>query len=630
MPDLLRRKAITAALALSAAGVLTPAFAHQQDAPEERVLVGFSYAGVEAFFVDPNDAALKRAFNMILPRIMEMKSLEIAQQSEFGEIPDEMIESGFTLLTAPLSVVVTQKGTNPDTGTPVFHGVISFETGEAGAKQAHAVVGQLQQMAGGQMPVEPSERWDGMSQLVTPVGPVHYGPRQAGDGWRYEIVLGQQAEPDAIRAMLPTAPAGQQQLASGFIDFEALTPYTGIGLGFLSAASPQGQQISQQLVGQGIFGEGAIAVEAASWTDGVTNTTRVITRRAKNFREGFSLPESTLTPADFAIVPADATAASIFKMSPDLVYAGFLQQITSSAPGMDENIARALEEIERETGINVERDIIAALGETGAMYFSDSTGGGSLLSGVIAIQARDTAKLQETIGKIEGLALGLLDEEIDDELRGLFGLRTIRSTVKGNPIVSYVPAGLPVPVVPSMAVIGDWFVMGMSPQAVMAAANHTGRANGRGLLDNPRFAAAYNAQPDTVAVSFVDTQRTMMDGLTTLNLGAMTISNLMTSPDGERPAVPTLVPSPQKLLDGAQPFVQHSYWNGEDLVQVSTTDASALVSIAGILGVGDTAPLVSGILLGAGIGGAIAEQSASMNAWEDDWDNDDWEEDPDF
>ncbi len=640
MIQALRRKATTTALALSAAGTLSmmPATASAQDQPQEQMLMGLSYAGVEALFVDPNDQALKQAFQMILPRLLEMKALPAFAGEGFDQIPDEVISSSFDLFTAPMSVVVTSAGNDPNAGQPVFHAVISFDMDEAGAKQAHQTVQMLQQMSGAPMPTEPSQRWDSMMQLATPVGPVHYGPRLADDGWRYEIVLGQQASPDAMRAMLPTAPAGERQLGSVSIDFKALTPYTGMGLGMLSMVSPQGAQVSQQLASQGIFGEGAIAVQGSSWTDGTTNTTRIVTKRAKNFRAGFSLPESTLTPADFAIIPADATAASIFKMSPDLVYQSMLQQIASSAPGMEGEIEGVLEEIERQTGINIERDIIAALGETGAMYFSDTTGGGSLLSGVVAFHARDRAKLQETVSKIEDIATSALDAELTPEVRGLFGLRIERSNEKGNPIISYVPAGLPVPVIPSVAIVDDWFVVGLSPQAVRAAAAHTGRRNGRGLLDNPRFAAAYNAQPDTINVTFVDTQRTMMDGLTTLNFGAMSISNMMTSPNGERPAVPALIPSPEKMLDGAQPFIQQSFWSGEDMVQISTTDASALVSLSGLLGVGDTAPLVSGMLLGAGISGAIAQQNATMNAWEgeweDDWDDDDWgdepEEDPDF
>ena len=349
---------------------------------DDNVLLAFSHAGADAILSDPNDAGLKKALGLLMPRFMELRNSDAPFARDLQQIPTEMLESVFSLVGSPMTMVVTSSPeVDPDMGIPRVHALISFDMDEDGAKAMHQTIQQVTQMAGGGgggPQFEDSERFAGMTQTFIPMaGPMSFGPRQADDGWRYEIFIGPEIEPDRIRTMLPESPAGTTQLGAGVFDFEALTPLSRMGTGFLAMASPQGAQMVEQFEKSGIIGEGAMRIELTSWTDGSTNTTQTISKRARNFRGSMYLPDSTLTPADFAIIPSDATAAAVYKFSPELLVDGLMSQVAMSDPNAVEEIREGLAMLKEETGIDVLNGFVPAMGETFAMYFSDSTGGGA-------------------------------------------------------------------------------------------------------------------------------------------------------------------------------------------------------------------------------------------------------------
>ena len=51
-------------------------------------------------------------------------------------------------------------------------------------------------------------------------------------------------------------------------------------------------------------------------------------------------------------------------------------------------------------------------------------------------------------------------------------------------------------------------------------------------------------------------------------------------------------------------MLSQSWWDGEDFIAEARSDASMLVTLAGSLGVGDAAPLITGFIAGAGAGTA--------------------------
>jgi hypothetical protein len=72
------------------------------------------------------------------------------------------------------------------------------------------------------------------------------------------------------------------------------------------------------------------------------------------------------------------------------------------------------------------------------------------------------------------------------------------------------------------------------------------------------------------------------------------------------------IPLYTDLAAGARPIVSQTYWTGNDFVFEVRADRSMLVNLGGVLGVGDAAPLVVGLITGAGIGAGAAQNSGQF------------------
>src|SRR5690606_31200652 len=109
-------------------------------------------------------------------------------------------------------------------------------------------------------------------------------------------------------------PEGEEEIdvvASGVLDFSAAAPFTGMARGMMGMMGPDAKPIEQMLVGMGLFGEEAIAVEySAGFTPThVVESMRI--RRAGQYADGLGLSRHTLAQEDLAVIPADASFAWI-------------------------------------------------------------------------------------------------------------------------------------------------------------------------------------------------------------------------------------------------------------------------------------------------------------------------------
>jgi hypothetical protein len=630
------RVAFIAACGLTMSGV-APAFA-QDDGEggeaEPRVVFAFSHAGVKNWFVDEKDAELARAVELLGPRVMELKNTPSLRE-ELDEVPDSFVRSIIDLAYAPMHFVVTTRGMNDETGAPNLGAVLSFRLeDEAAARRMHRTVREAFDMAGQPFETEASQRFAGMREFVTPVGAVSFGPREADDGLRYEVVLGAMEDLDGVRGYLPGAPVGGDRVASVVLDFEALTPFSNIGLALLGAA-PQGEVFVEQIRRQGLVGEGAMRMEYTEWYSADAAHSQLAVRRAHDFRDALFLAEAPLTGRDLAVVPADATAAYISKHRVRDYLHSLKEQIASFDDDARREIEKGLERFEDETGVDLEEDIVNALGETVAMYFSDSTGGGSLLSGVMLVEAAKPDRLMGAIAKLTELAESQLNRELPAEL-DMVRLKLSARSVAGRDVMSIRLVGAPLPIGPSMTMQGPWLVMGFSPQAVVAAADVVSAGGRQGLLANPAFAAAYDPARANIQVAFVDSRRTMRDGVGLMNVLASALASFVGSPDDAERRVEMIVPTLPRLSANARPIVVQTFWRGDDLLQVTTADRSMLVNAAGLLGVGDAtflfpaiAALVPAAIENAGRADQMRWEEAPADEWDNDWDEDeeDWDGD---
>lgn len=611
--------------ALALAGALAPRTAHarQEDAnPPTQVLFIAERGTLGDVLTSPKDAALRGALGMIPARLRELR----ASVPELEQIPGEILDVLERAASHPARFAVTNKGFDPQTGMPGIGLVVSINLGEAGEPEAvkmHREIESLRATSG--MPFEPtpSKRFPGMSDLPLPLGVLAFGPRKANDGWRYELIFAAIDDPDAPFAALPTAPEGMKAAVRGTIDFAACTPLIQMFAGFAAMASPQGQQVIEQFRRSGYLGSEAIAIDYVMGQTPDGFHARTTMRRIGKHAEATVPMRDPITPEMLAVVPADASFVSIARQDVSLRWRSMRKQIEMQTGGDFENVwTRVVEMI----GFDPDKDLIEALGGTFISYFADSTGGGSILSGVLLADLKDPEKVHRALKKGAERA----NRAIIDQIDGPFAIEIASGARSGMNYLQVRAPGLPVPIEPTLCVSGNWLVIGMTPQAAFSGARHVETAKpGGGLESSKAFAESRWNLPGGVgpsALLFVDSARTMRDGFTAATFGASALTNFVRSLPGQQPIRdPGLIlPAYADLVSGARPLRMVGYWAGDDFVHEWRGDESIVASLTAAVGVGDAAPLLVGMAIGAAISQAAAEQMGEVEWLPDS--NEEWEQ----
>ncbi|MDX2116246.1 MAG: hypothetical protein SFZ24_11605 [Planctomycetota bacterium] len=602
--NVLVRRAATLALI---AGALSPAALARQDAKPQpkpvQTMLLVERAGLDSLFPAPKDQALVNALAMFPDRLRELRS----QVVEFQQMPPEVIDLIEQLLARPARIAVTNKGFDEQTGLPGIGAVISFQMdSEDAARTVHTSLEKLRSQ--GQFPFTPTDstRFPGMRDLPLPFGVMSYGPRKADSGWRYEMIFAAIDDPDAPFKALPDAPAGTSPVFRGSVDLAAWSPLVSMFAGFVAMASPEGQQALEQFKSRGLLGPDAIAFDASVGYADKEQRGSFTIRRAAGHAAALGLSRQTINDDDLAVIPADASFVTVSKSDVDERWAQIRQQAGPAAAQFDAILAQVREA----TGIDIEKDVIPALGNTTAFYFADSTGGGSILSGVALLSLRDVPRMNSLLNSLSTRANAFLRQQVPPPA----AVEVARFEHAGSSFAQLRFPGLPIPVEPTLAIAGNWLVVGASPAAATAAAQHVNAA-GRiaGIASSAAFKAGRWSLPASAAptkISFIDTERTMRDGyVATTFLGSL-VSNLVRSrSDAAQPREPGMVtPTFASLREGVRPMFVQTYWAGEDFVTEWRSDPSLLVNIAGGLGVGDALPLITGMVMGGALGTAISNE----------------------
>lgn len=581
-----------------------PALARQDDAQQQaqppQTIMAFEYAGVESMLVSEKDAALAKAFAMLPERIEKLRH----QIPEFGESPRAPFDLLLTAIARPVRLAVTNKGFDPQTGMPGIGAVLSFKAGEeADARALLRHFEGVRQLAFGATPVNASQRWQGMTDLPLPFGVLSYGPRRADDAWRFEMIFGSVDDPTAPFAAVPSSPAIPKPILRATLDLEAMTPFTQMITGLLAMAGPQGQTAIRDFRARGFMGQGAIAYDLVrGYTDsGAASVLRV--RRAASFADASNWSREPLSAADLAVIPADATGACLLRMDLTKAWDQLMNQLRSISPAeFDDSMAQFREM----AGVDIREDLIAPLGDTVTLYVSDSTGGGSLLSGVLLVSLKDAGRFTDSLNALTARFNQFIAEQLPHQAPGrvsahLFEHAGIRYTQLRF-------SGLPIPIEPTIAVAGNRLIVGATPGATRAAAAIAlNPPRNGGLAANLAFASRDLKTQQAIAIGFIDTSRTMSRGYPLLNFITSAIANTVRSHDGTRdPGF--ILPTYSEFTQDVRPLVTMSYWDGDDLIMDMRGDRSLLVNLAALLGVGDAGQIFGSMLVGGGIGAGLAQE----------------------
>ncbi|MCW5766428.1 MAG: hypothetical protein KIT68_10700, partial [Phycisphaeraceae bacterium] len=543
-------------------------------------LFSIERADLDRLLVDPKDAALKAALKMLPARLRELPG----DIPELRQVPPgvfDLIDKCFGR-SARFAATYDQK--NQQGG---FFGaglVLSIGAAdEKDAREIHGIVAGLLKSLGDQAPpTEDSTAHPGMTELPTPVGVVRFGPRRSADGWRYEIHVGG-SDPDGAFSPLR---AITMQGASAFLrttfDGAPLTPLFEM---LVQMAGGEAEGAVKQLEDAGLIGPNAVRYETA-WghTDaGFRSTSRAV---GMGKVPAAAAARAALSDADLRLLPADTVLGSLAKFDPQPAIAQ-LQQVIDSSQEAQEAIAQ----IRGALGVDPVEDVLKTLGDVVAVYLSDSTGGGTIGSGVLVIGLKDAAKLSAANKRL----VGRLNAELAKEHAARGYVRVKAWKHDGVEFHTLQTPGLPVPLEPTYCISDRYLVVALTPQAAIAAVRQAAGKGDGGLLAGPA-GASFPSGRKFSTISFTHAPRMLQRGYPLLSMSGSFLANGLRSRTTDRdPGL--IVPTYADLAKGVAPAVGYAYWDGDDYVTERTGDRSLLVNLGVALGtVSEFAPVIAGAL----------------------------------
>lgn len=588
------RSVVLVAVAGAAIGTAGSAkgFQPADDAPKPTTLFSIEHLGLKSFLVDRKDQALKNAMEMIPARLAELPN-------EFPMAQAEQVQAGNFVLkqfSRPARFGIIYNGGNPSGGAFGYGVVMSTLSDEEGIQMMSQLVDMGVGQAGEQVAPQASETHKGMSEFWLPFGLFTYGPRQAKDGWRYEVMFGSVDDAEAAFSTMPSGMLGgdTQTAIRGTFDLSALTPAATFAQSAAGRDNPQLGPIVQQATKAGLVGANALKGEMEFGFSSTHARAKVQVHNAQKLREPLGIPQKGLSSDDLKVIPSDALFAT--------AWAGewtMLLSAMDTASQANPEFSQGMSQVESATGVNL-RDLISTLGGTQIVYASDATGGNSLFSLVAMTTVRDRQSFLGMHEKLRGFVNEQSDNADDEAMRGRF--KIIPWSDSGTPGTQLYSArinGLPLPVEITYAVTDKWVIAGFMPQSVVAAARQALGKGDQGLMSrNDVLPKGAGAKP-MVYFSFADTPRVMGDGYPIVCLFGSAVANGVRPMSGERdPGM--IVPTFKELRDGAKPYTTWVNWDGDDLVMEASADRSMLVNASGLLGmVWKVAPYLAIPALGA-------------------------------
>lgn len=167
--------------------------------------------------------------------------------------------------------------------------------------------------------------------------------------------------------------------------------------------------------------------------------------------------ENGISEAELQHVPADALFAAGFSIDAGRVLELVEKFLEQFSPDEMADFEEGFEAMQRELGIDVRGDIIAALGSTWTLYNGASDGLGTGLTLTVTVKDKDAfSKAIDQLSQVAQAALARDDE----------APKVVRTKMEGTDVYSLQFQGMPVPVEPSWCLAGDQLVVTLFPQSM--------------------------------------------------------------------------------------------------------------------------------------------------------------------
>ncbi len=405
-------------------------------------------------------------------------------------------------------------------------------------------------------------------------------------------------------------PSGVDPLLGLIVDFSELQPILGMAAMF----DPQAAQMFSSF---GLMGPDAMRMEFAM---GRGPARMHIGGRITNYTTHFGdmLVAGGIRPDDLEIVPVDAVDVQISSFAISKVIDSMLTMADGMAPSMGDDAgdtpatvsSMVREQFKAMLGVDPKADLIDHLGDSLVLYRSTSTGGGGLMSGVMALKLSNADAMATSLGtltaRINAMAAPMS--------QGYVQLSTWSQPDCGE-VMSLVFPGVPVPLELSLVVKGDWLFAALTPQALVVACRQIDA--GSSIMDNPQFAAAVGSSAfGATQVNFSDVPAQLADGYGIAVALMNAISNYTTPRHDAAVGHRVLLPPYGDLAEGARPCVLIAEIEGDDMMYRGSADSSMNVLLTGTAAnLVAMSPLVAAAAVGAALPAVEkARRSASAHA----------------
>ena len=528
--------------------------------------------GLDALLSDPRDAGLKRALRMADARLVEL-------QDEFSQLrlPPGGVELLLELLGSPLELAVDLDSPGTDAGTNSGASPVAFALDvRPSSPNAAANLGErLERLLSVLIldPTNPVQDMPGMRVFETPAGDFRFGTPTGAEELRMRFG---ELSGDGLNLSRCELPMGVRPALAMTVN---LTEVTG-AIDAQLAGEPDADSIRSVLTLLGLHAEHAVTLRFAfgHGEDRAHAVVRLDNCAELWLQEGLLSPEP-LTQDELRMLPADATVASISKVSPQAFLDG-LSLAASGSKGMLDDLQEAL-------GIDIRADILDHLGTTCGSYLSEAGGGGGLASMTAFIAATNEEGLLTTVQRIAAWA--------SEEAVGKVRLREWQH--EGARCFTLTFPGLPVPIEPTFSFAQGYLIVSATPSGLMAAVEQA-TGDGPGLLTAPSVRQSSVASFENItAFSFQDTRARIRGGYGVSSLLFSSLANAVRSPLGDDREPGILMPPYGQLIENAQPRIVVTRIVGSDYVVTAEGDRSLVANVTAMLP--DTTLLVLGIGVGA-------------------------------
>ncbi len=213
------------------------------------------------------------------------------------------------------------------------------------------------------------------------------------------------------------------------------------------------------------------------------------------------LKPAPLTQRDLSIIPGDATIAMALKLDPDSVYDELLQILEAVDPrAKAEFLEEVISEPQMALGIDIEKDIFEALGDTWCLWNAPSDGGLVITGLTLAASVDKPERFTRTVDKIVAFIQGQTGTpRTIGSRRARRGVYVDSCVHEGTKIYYLNSVGEEFPLAIAWCVHKDKFLMSMFPQMLKSTISR-GMNPGTSFARNPELGPISNS----LSVSYVN------------------------------------------------------------------------------------------------------------------------------